>query len=139
MYLPAVHEHWQLALGSGGMFRPHPPEEGQYGRGIVRDPMIRPGSEMILTHLQRRTSHTLSLNNIQCTCINICTQSGARARRGGGGWAIPEIRGRGIDSLMEIWRWGTTRSGGRTLQSQWRSHLSWRFVIPYVTDNKVYI
>ena len=45
--LPAVDKHRSLAWLVGGL---HPPVEVDHGGGVVWDPMIRPGREVVLGH-----------------------------------------------------------------------------------------
>ena len=58
---PAVDHHW--ALGRFVLFL-HSPVEGQDGCGIVRHPMIRPGREVELSHLQSSLRVTNELQSI---------------------------------------------------------------------------
>lgn len=57
-FLPAVHHHgpriWRIASF-------HPSEEGQERSGVLRHPVVRPGSELELPHLSLLAGAVLNM------------------------------------------------------------------------------
>lgn len=56
-FSPAVYRHWPGVWRIAGF---HPSQEGQEGRGVLRNPVVGPGRELKLPHLSLLTGTILN-------------------------------------------------------------------------------